>query len=506
VAFGSEAYGSATGSAWTDLGAGPQMPLLQVRWLAGRFVAVGRYETLETSPDGLQWSQTGLSPVYGPPDTALNDVSWNGSTYVAVGFYPTESSGAFGYPIIKVSPDLSSWTSIAAPPGGGDREELDGIVWTGARFVAVGRNNSGGVVFVSDDGRSWTRISGPGGAGIVWNGRELVAVGGAVGPVVWRSEDGLTWQSTTVSVSYFLTAVTWDGSRFVAVGANPRVYPPQTVIVTSPDGVAWGDNETNVSESLVAVGSYFGTTVAAGLNGTVLTQACLGGEPSYVPAAAHLLGLNGSSWRTDLEVHNPGPAQVGYEVELLKRDTDNSAPVSQGFTLDPGKSVRHTDALASVFGFGGAGTLRVTPFGGTVMTSARTYDDAPAGSFGQFVEGQPATAAITTSRTARMIQLAQATDRSAGFRTNLGLVSASAGAMSVVVDLFRADGIALGELTVPLRPFESVQRNEVFREVTSDAVDDGYIVVRTTTDGSRFFAYATLIDNRSNDPVYIPAR
>jgi len=111
-----------------------------------------------------------------------------------------------------------------------------------------------------------------------------------VGPVVWRSEDGLTWQSTTVSVSYFLTAVTWDGSRFVAVGANPRVYPPQTVIVTSPDGVAWGDNETNVSESLVAVGSYFGTTVAAGLNGTVLTQACLGGEPSYVPAAAHLLG------------------------------------------------------------------------------------------------------------------------------------------------------------------------------------------------------------------------
>ena len=95
---------------------------------------------------------------------------------------------------------------------------------------------------------------------------------------------------------------------------------------------------------------------------------------------------------------------------------------------------------------------------------------------------------------------------SAGFRTNLGLVNASAVETTVTAELFRADGTRLGELSVTLRPFESVQRTEIFREVTADAVADGYVAVKTTTYGAAFFAYASVVDNRSNDPVYMPAR
>jgi len=105
-----------------------------------------------------------------------------------------------------------------------------------------------------------------------------------------------------------------------------------------------------------------------------------------------------------------------------------------------------------------------------------------------------------------MIHLSQAPDRSAGSRTNLGLVSVSASPMTVVADLFRSDATQLGEVTVTLRPYESAQRTEVFREVTAGVVADGYIVVKTPTDRARFFAYASVIDNRSNDPVYMPAR
>ena len=509
-AFGNDVYVSDSGLAWVRLGAGPDMDVIQVRRLGGTFVAVGRYARLATSGDGLTWTET-LHGMGGPPDTQLNDVVWSGSTYVAVGFYATESSGADGYPLVFVSPDLVNWTTVDPPAGGGYREELDGIVWTGSRFVAIGSNNWQPEVLVSNDGRSWTRIAGPGGAGVSWNGQELVAVGGSLGtsgnsaPAVWRSADGISWQSTTIAQGYGLSAVTWEGSRFVAVGRTSS-YAAQALILTSPDAAAWGQNETTVFDTLVAVTSHLGTTVAVGRNGTILTQNCPGREPIWVPAAAHLAGVNGSQWRTDLEVFNPGEAQIGYTVELLARDADNSVPVARSFALGPGRSQRHMDALALLFSFTGAATLRITPIDGQLMTNARTYDDAPTGTYGQFVEGRPASAAITTGVTARMIHVSQAADRTTGFRTNLGLINASSVETTVVADLFRADGTQLGEVSVTLRPFESVQRTEIFREVTADAVADGYIAVKTTTYGAAFFAYASVIDNRSNDPVYMPAR
>jgi hypothetical protein len=197
---------------------------------------------------------------------------------------------------------------------------------------------------------------------------------------------------------------------------------------------------------------------------------------------------------------------AGYAVALLRRDEDNSSPDTRTVNLGPGVSVRHADALASLFGFVGAATLRITPFGGQLLAVTRTYDDAPGGSYRQFIEGLPEDAAITFWVTARMIQLTQSIDRSGGFRTNIGLVSVSPVPIPVIVELYRADGTRVGDVTVSRRPFESVQRNEIYREVTSHPVVDGYAVVRTRAEDGKFFAYANVIDNRSNDPTYIPAR
>jgi hypothetical protein len=37
-------------------------------------------------------------------------------------------------------------------------------------------------------------------------------------------------------------------------------------------------------------------------------------------------------------------------------------------------------------------------------------------------------------------------------------------------------------------------------------VETGLALVRTTTPSGRFFAYASVIDNRTHDPQYVPAR
>ena len=66
-------------------------------------------------------------------------------------------------------------------------------------------------------------------------------------------------------------------------------------------------------------------------------------------------------------------------------------------------------------------------------------------------------------------------------------------------------GDLLGTLELTLRGNEYVQVTDAFDQVTSSSVDDGYAVVRTTTSGARFFGYASVVDNRSGDPVYLPA-
>ncbi len=501
--YGNHVHASVDGSSWVDLGSA-NAPLGQVRSLGGTLFGVGPLASLWTSTDGLNWVQR-FAPAPASETLGLSDMAWNGSTYVGVG------AGVAGYqiyhPVVVVANnDAQGWSTVALPEGFGSSEQLLGVVWTGTRFVAVGINSaSGGVVLVSDDGRSWNRIPGPGGASVAWNGRELVAVGDINSRgATWRSADGVTWEKTLNDWWFSPGAVTWDGAQFVVVGQ--ATMTGNALVMTSPDGAVWQATQVPPVEDLIAVASHAGTTVAVGVNGTVVTQGCVPGEPAYVPAAAHLAGVNGSSWRTDLEVHNPGTARISYAVELLARDADNSAPAARAFTADPGTSVRHVDALASLFSFTGAATLRVTPLGGALIADARTYDDAPAGSYGQFVEGRGATAAVPAGAMTRIIHLSQAADRSTGFRTNLGLVSASPLPMTVVVDLFRADGTQLGELSVPLRPYESVQRNEVLLGVAAGPVDDGYAVVQSPTPGAFFFAYATVIDNRTNDPVYIPAR
>ena len=158
------------------------------------------------------------------------------------------------------------------------------------------------------------------------------------------------------------------------------------------------------------------------------------------------------------------------------------------------------------FTFSGSGTLRVTPYAGSVMATARTYNDQPTGTFGQFIPGQPEAEAIAYGQEARLIQLSQSAMSGVGFRTNVGFVNLTGQAIEVEAKLHRCDGTYIATRTVPLRAFEYVQVDAIFTKAGAGDVPDGFAVLRTTTPGGAFLAYASVIDNRSGDPIYIPAR
>ncbi|RKZ09734.1 hypothetical protein DRQ32_07850 [bacterium] len=226
---------------------------------------------------------------------------------------------------------------------------------------------------------------------------------------------------------------------------------------------------------------------------------------AYIPGAANLAGAGGTTWKTSLDVHNRGGFSAVATVELLERDQGNPSPSATHFTIAPGESLHADNALQTVFGFNGAATLRVTGTGGALVATSRTYNDDPSGTFGQFVAGADPDDAIFPGQTATIIGLSQSANAHQGYRTNLGLVSASEVPISVYVELFRASGNSLGTLSYDLDPYESIQINKVYEELTTDGVNSGYAVVWSTTAQSLFFAFASVVDNSSGDGIYIPA-
>ena len=234
------------------------------------------------------------------------------------------------------------------------------------------------------------------------------------------------------------------------------------------------------------------------------------GDAQYVVAAAHVAGVAGTNWRTDLELHCWGNEDAIVSVELLEHGADNSNPVSATVTVDAGDSERLEDVVASLFGVEGGVALRVTPTAGRVLVTSRTYNllgpgndlGLPAGAtFGQLIPGVSLEQAIGVGEEGRLIQLSQSVEANSGFRTNLILVNATGAPVDAEVELFNDDGTSLGSFVRSLQPYEYRQLNRVFATVTGAAVRDGYAVLRTTTDGGRLFALASVVDNLTGDPV-----
>jgi hypothetical protein len=314
------------------------------------------------------------------------------------------------------------------------------------------------------------------------------------------------------------------GTHTLTITADPQ----QTIAETNE-----GDNACAASASWSSIVFLTGKAGSRGVPGEIrltasepqrLTAQGIGPLSAagtvYVPASAHASGMNGANWRTDVEVHNPNTTEVTYQVSLLKRATDNGGTLpAKTFSLGPQQSVRYPDILSQLFQYDGAAALRFVPTGGaTILVNSRTYNligangvGLPVGaSFSQFVPGLDENAsAITYGEEGRIIQLTQRDASSyADFRTNIGYVNTTASPIDLAIDLYSKAGDLLGTIQdsrTHLRAYEFLQIDSVFGAFAS-YLDDGYAVIRTTTPGGRFLAFATVIDNHlTGDPVFVPA-
>jgi len=528
VAVGTDVLSSADGVSWT-----PWLDKVGVRFInavAGsgeEFVAVGDVESVLRSDDGLTWSKVdaGLSDL--PLDAWLGDVIWAGSQFVAVG-NRSSTLGTGG--VVLRSPDGRVWTRVDVA------DNLRNVAWDGQRLVAVGVE----AVLSSPDGQAWTKaalpadladeiptdVAGGGGRTVIAFNSESVAVSG----------DGTNWATAGEGVRVY--RVTWGGGRFVAWGWGVVSSPdgttwtpavglatPPTEIVwtgntfagwepgsatwwTSPDGVTWARTTGLVPAIGDARAFAFAGSVAlaAGFEGQLTRAVC--GFPVrelVVPSTGHLAGLAGTQWRTDLAVFNPpeGSLPATVEFRLEPRGVSASSPLTIVRTVPSGHQLVLRDALYELFGADGAATLRLTSWGGAATAWARTYNQGSGGTFGQGIPASPVGQPQILDGETRLIGLTETLDAAVTSRTNLLLVNTSAETVHVDARFLDAAGAELGRENVDLRPNESVQLDRVFRRVTDDPLDGGAIVVAADEGLDRVLAFASVIDNRTGDPVFV---
>jgi hypothetical protein len=265
------------------------------------------------------------------------------------------------------------------------------------------------------------------------------------------------------------------------------------------------------------------TTVSVNLVQPVSPTAKSGPPPDalIIPAVAHADGIN-SKFQSDIRVTNSSAQPMKYQVTFVPT---GEAGITQGkqttVDIDPGRTIALDDVLQSWFGdTATTGTLEVRPLTAAptststalpnglanllTFASSRTYNTTANGTFGQYIPAIPFAAFVgrasdpSKSTILSLQQIAQ----SPAFRTNLGIVEGSGEAASVLISVFNSNGQKLTEFTQDLKGGQHVQLNSILAQKKVE-VTDGRIEVKVVSPVGKVTAYASVLDNLTNDPLLV---
>ncbi|HEV8432369.1 MAG TPA: hypothetical protein VGR95_03075, partial [Thermoanaerobaculia bacterium] len=265
------------------------------------------------------------------------------------------------------------------------------------------------------------------------------------------------------------------------------------------------------------------TSTPIPLSVSLVTPVAIGGKDTpppdslIIPAVGHAAGVGDSLFESDVRVANTSSNVMKYQVNFTPTATDGtSTGSSTTIQIDPGATLALDDILASFFGSTSTtalGTLELRPLTSTTsnaafanlgqtlttVASSRTYNFTANGTFGQFIPAIPFSQFIgNTSGVLSLQQVAQ----SAAYRTNFGLVEGAGEPADVVLTVFDNAGNVLGTINQSLLPSEHVQLNSLLA-AHNIALTDGRVEVAVTSPTGRVSAYASTIDNQTNDPLMV---
>ncbi len=227
----------------------------------------------------------------------------------------------------------------------------------------------------------------------------------------------------------------------------------------------------------------------------------VGATRYVIPGVASL--DTGATWRSDVRIFNGG--NTPQTVTLTLFPTGNpSASVSSNVTIQPGEVKALDDIVHATFNLTNAsGALHVTTAVAVpLIVTARTYDQTSTGTLGQFV--QAVTPADAVGANDRALQLLQMED-SPRYRTNLGIAEVTGKAVTAEVTVILPDSKVAPKVQIPLAAFEYRQ----FPIISSLGLGNTYnarISVKVIDGQGKITAYGSVIDQKTQDPTFVPAQ
>ncbi len=294
---------------------------------------------------------------------------------------------------------------------------------------------------------------------------------GGQGVLGVQTAAGCVWTATsTVAWLEVLSGATGSGPGTVTYRVAPNP------LATARSGaIAVADRSLSVSQAA----------------GPVASTALVGG-------IAEAPGAAGTRWRSDLAVLNPSAQATA--LTLVYRH--GGGQVERSATLEGAGLASWPRAPLELFGVTGSssGSVEVESDHPVIVT-ARTYNTAPAGTYGQFLPGATLADGLAAGGAAVLGPLAS----NDLFRTNIGFVDVGGAGGAGTIALFSSGGAALGTaLEVDVEESGWAQLNRVFEAAGAGACDACYAVVSASGGGAALWAYASVVDNASGDPTTLP--
>lgn len=299
------------------------------------------------------------------------------------------------------------------------------------------------------------------------------------------------------------------------VMANPADLPngtfTATVIVTLTSATSSGVAAHATSTVGVPVSISIVTPVTPVSNKPQALQHAL-----VIPTVGHLGGADATHWQSDVRLTNAGFQKVRYQLTFTPAAGSKDGVKRTNVTVDAGATMALDDIIRNWYGLGSLGdgangSLEILPLDNPEVTalatvaSSRTYNVTANGTLGQFVPAIPLRGFVGRAAQNALPQVLslQQVAQSPQYRTNVGIVEATGKAASAVLTVFNAAGTKLLELPVQLAAGEQKQLNGLLAQNGITNLSDGRIEVKVTGGDGKVTAYASVVDNVTNDPLLV---
>jgi plastocyanin len=212
------------------------------------------------------------------------------------------------------------------------------------------------------------------------------------------------------------------------------------------------------------------------------------------------LSVGGSvgNFHTDARVFNPSTTKdIQIQAYFLPAgNTANDSVQPQTITVPKRQMAVFDDIVSSLFHASGLGAVRFSCSDDFVATQ-RIYAQLASGTLGQFVPGLDSTSAM---KAGVLIQL----QSSGAFRTNIGAVNPNSVTANVSWKIYDKNNAVIGSGRIDtMPPFAVIAPQNMAGYLNAGGADLSNAWASFTSD-QPIFAYASVIDNVTTDPTFIP--